>query len=387
MVPLPAIDILKDNGEIARNTIIQAGMAIGISSPRLARQAASRGLVGTVASAGSEKIWSALLNRKVSAREGAYLDVRAAKRDGGFIAINCMYAIGAYRDAVYGALDAGVDAIISGAGIPLELPAIVAEYAADHPGLHRPALIPIISTARALGILIRRWERQACVPDAVVLEGPLAGGHLGFNYEALGREDSSLDAQYPLIKALAEKYGFPVIVAGGVYDRSDISSWHDLGAGGVQIGTRFLATVESGASEDFKRRLVSANKSDIIVAKVPGSPCGLPFRILKDSPGYWEASEERREPYCSQSLLIKPGRPCPAAESCRYFCICNNLLSALELRDYAYPDTYDISGSLGDALPIYTTGALGCRIDRIMPADELIDELTGKKTTCNQSPA
>ena len=145
-------------------------------------------------------------------------------------------------------------------------------------------MIPIVSSARALEIICKKWERLGYRPDAVVLEGPLAGGHLGFKADQIDLESNKLENLFPPVMDAAKKYGdIPVIVAGGIYTHADIVRFLKMGASGVQMGTRFLATEESTASEEYKRAVIAAKEEDIIIAIDPGSPCGLPFRVIRQS--------------------------------------------------------------------------------------------------------
>jgi nitronate monooxygenase len=270
-----------------------------------------------------------------------------------------------YCDSVKGALDAGADAIISGAGLPLNLPAI--QPPKD------TALVPIVSSARALDIICKKWEKLGYRPDAVVLEGPLAGGHLGFRIDHVDLESNKLENLLPPVKDLAVKHGdFPVIVAGGIYTHEDIVAFMDRGADGVQMGTRFLATEESSATEAYKQAVVKAKKDDIIVAHRPGSPCGLPFRVIKQSPMYLSTLERRRPPKCDKGyVLLKDSAGnftiCPAKEDNEnYFCICNGLLSSGGYN----PDKEE---------PLYTVGTNAARVDRIVSVHTLMQELKGIK--------
>ncbi|MCX8070633.1 MAG: nitronate monooxygenase, partial [Thermodesulfovibrionales bacterium] len=207
-------------------------------------------------------------------------------------------------------------------------------------------------------------------PDAVVLEGPLAGGHLGFTMEQIDNTDYSLERLLPPVKELAMKNGdFPVIVAGGIYTNDDIQRFIKLGADGVQMGTRFLATHESSADEKYKQAVLQATKEDILVAIKPGSPCGLPFRVLKGSPMFVSAQKALRKPKCNKGyVLTKDDKGhysiCPAkVDNVNYFCICNGLLSSAGYNP-------------NEEEPLYTVGTNAYRIDKIVSVKELIDELT-----------
>lgn len=348
--------------------IIQGGMGVGVSLSPLARAVARQGGVGIVSSACLDRLLSKRTGKKLNTYEAAYEEVSLAKSAGGVAGLNIMVAlVRDYEDSVRGALDAGADVIISGAGLPLGLPSI------QRPG--DTALIPIVSSARALDLICRKWERLGYRPDAVVLEGPLAGGHLGFKPEQIDLDSNRLENLFPPVKDMAGKYGgFPVIVAGGIYTHEDVLRFIRMGADGVQMGTRFLATEESSAPPSYKQAVIKAGKEDIIVATKPGSPCGLPFRIIKQSPMYESALKKLRPPKCDKGyVLLKDDEGkftrCPAKESNENnFCICNGLLSSAGYN----PDKEE---------PLYTVGTNAYRVDRVVPVKTLMDELTGKVLT------
>ena len=361
---MKSLPTIKINGAHKEVIFVQGGMGIGISLAPLARAVAKRGGIGTISSAALHAIVSKRLGRRVDAFQAAAIEVAEAKRDGGCIAINIMVALPqSFNDSVLGAIEGGVDAIILGAGLPTTLPESV--VSAD------VALIPIVSSVKALRIIYKRWtERLNRIPDAVVLEGPLAGGHLGFAYADLKKDEFRMEKLFGPVKEFAQKHGdFPVIVAGGIYYHEDIVRWvNEIGADGVQMGTRFAATHESGASADFKQAMIDCREEDIIVAKKPGSPCGLPFRIIKTSPGYQTALQKNRPPKCNRGFVLRKDEEgdftaCPARDSYDNFCICNVLLSA-----HGFTDKEE---------PIYTIGRRGHLVDRILSVDELMDELIG----------
>ncbi|HDO23596.1 MAG TPA: nitronate monooxygenase [bacterium] len=349
--------------------IIQGGMGVGVSLYPLARAVATEGGVGILSSATLDRLLSKRYRKKINAYESAYREVTLAKSGGGVTGINIMVAlVRDFDDSVRGAIDAGVDMIISGAGLPISLPSIA-----------RPkhtALIPIVSSVRALTIICKKWERQGYLPDAAVLEGPLAGGHLGFRMDHLNLEENLLENLLLPVKDVARKFGdFPIIVAGGIYTHDDICQFLKLGADGVQMGTRFLGTKESSATSEYKNALLRVKREDIIVVdpkkNPPGSPCGLPFRIIRQSPMYQETLRRRRPPKCDKGfVLLKDEKGnftrCPAKESNEaHFCICNGLLSSAGYNP-------------GKEKPLYTVGINAHRVDRIVSVRELMDELKGK---------
>lgn len=345
--------------------IVQGGMGVGVSLAPLAGAVAREGGLGIVSSACIDRVISKRDSRRYNSYEAAYAEVALSKAAGGYAGINVMGALARdYNDSVKGALDAGADAVISGAGLPVSLPSI------QNP--KDTALIPIVSSVRALEIICKKWERLGYRPDAVVLEGPLAGGHLGFRMEQLDLEENKLENLLPPVKDLARKYGdFPVIVAGGIYSYEDIVRFIKMGADGVQMGTRFLATDESSATAEYKQAVIDAKEEDILVASDPGSPCGLPFRVIKNCPMYASAIKRLRPPKCDKGYVLlkdKEGKftVCHAKESnAHHFCICNGLLSSSGYN----PDKEE---------PLYTVGQNAYRVDRIMSVKELMEELTGR---------
>jgi len=344
--------------------IVQGGMGVGVSLYPLACAVAVAGGLGLLSSACLDRIVGERVGRPVDTAEAVRSEVASAKAGGGYAGINIMVALQRdYEAAVRGAIEAGADAIVSGAGLPLTLPAI------KPPG--DTALIPVVSSARALELICRRWERHRYRPDAVVLEGPLAGGHLGFRADQVGLAESALERLLPPVKEVAQAHGdFPVIVAGGIYTHADIRRFLALGADGVQMGTRFLATEESSASAAYKRAVVRARPTDILVANDPGSPCGLPFRVLRESPMYQSSLVRGRLPRCDKGYVLgkdAQGRfaVCAAKEDNEHsFCICNGLCSAAGC-------------DAGTEEPLYTAGTTASRVDRILTVGDLMAELAG----------
>ncbi len=348
-----------------RLPIIQGGMGIGLSNYTLAGAVAREGGLGVLSSAGLDRILSARHGKKMKAREAAAQDVRDAKALGlgGPIGMNIMVAvINQYEDSVLGSMDGGVDAIISGAGLPMALP----EIAKNHPRAEEVALVPIVSSGRATEVIFKRWSRSGRLPDALVVEGPLAGGHIAWRDPAEALEPKNqLEVLLAEVFEVTKKWNhpIPVIAAGGVYTHEDIVRMIDMGCAGVQMGTRFLATEESGANENYKKILVECTEDDIELASKPGSPCGMLFRVLKQSPFYQQALTRERAPKCDKGYLLNKGN-CPSKyENEKTFCICNGLLSSINMN----PTEKEL----------YTVGQSAHRIDRIMSVKELMGELSG----------
>jgi nitronate monooxygenase len=341
--------------------IVQAGMGVGVSLASLAAATANEGCVGTISSAGLDLSVSQREGRKVDHYEAMRLEVAMARRlsPNGIIAVNIMWALQkSYADSVRGAIDAGANIIFSGAGLPTGLPGI------QDPG--ETALVPIVSSARALEIMCQKWARLNYCPDAVVLEGPKAGGHLGFKPEEIDDPKFSLENLFPAVKEVAIKYGdFPVIVAGGIWDRDDILHFLALGASGVQMGTRFMATFESGASDAYKQAVIEVKKEDIIVATNLQSPCLMPFRVIKQAPMYQlgNLSPCDKGHVMQKDLATGTLTKCLAKENPdKYFCICNGLFNAAGCQN-------------NPSQNLYTVGTNAYRVTEIVTAKSVIDEI------------
>lgn len=261
--------------------IIQGGMGVGISMSRLASAVASEGGVGVIAAAGLGMF------EKNYARDYINANIRALKREiqtsrektNGVIGVNIMVALTNFSDMVKTAIAEKVDIIFSGAGLPMNLPQFLTKES-------NTKLVPIVSSGRAAGILCRKWkELYNYLPDAFVVEGPKAGGHLGFKREQLDDPDFALEKLIPevisSVKPFEEKYktSIPVIAAGGIYTGTDIKNIMELGAAGVQMGTRFVTTHECDASEKFKQTYVDSLEEDM---EIIISPVGLPGRAIKN---------------------------------------------------------------------------------------------------------
>ena len=275
---LPA---LKIGHLVSRLPIIQGGMAVGISLAGLASAVANEGGIGVIA---ANMIG---INEPNIATNGPQADIRALKREirkakrlsRGILGVNIMVAMTNFDKLVKTAIDECIDIIFSGAGLPLNLPSFL------HNG-DRTKLVPIVSSGRAASILCKRWlSRYEYLPDAFVVEGPMAGGHLGFKVEQLEDPDFALEKLVKdVIKAVepferTQKKDIPVIAAGGIFNGGDIHRFLQLGVAGVQMGTRFVATHECDANRVFKQMYVDAKKEDLVVIK---SPVGLPGRAIRN---------------------------------------------------------------------------------------------------------
>ena len=265
-----------------RLPIIQGGMGVGISMSGLASAVARAGGLGVIAAVliGFKEPEEFAKHPRDTTFRVLYEEIKRAKEQsgGGPIGVNIMVALEDYDEIVRISAEAGADVIISGAGLPLKLPSLL-------PKGFNTKLVPIVSSPRAATIIARRWyEHYRRVPDAVVVEGPLAGGHLGFKPHELTKPENRIEVLVPgVVEALRpfeEKTGqkIPVIAAGGIYSGEDIFKIMSLGASGVQMGTRFVATHECDASMEFKKAYLAAKKEDV---RIIISPVGLPGRALK----------------------------------------------------------------------------------------------------------
>ena len=273
--------------------IVQGGMGVGVSAHSLAGTVAACGGIGTIASVDLRHLHNDLAEQTRRARgdEGKALivaanqealkrEIRVAKelaQGRGMIAVNVMKALSAYQDYVTTALQEGADALVVGAGLPLDLP----ELAADYPNV---ALIPILSDARGVKIIMKKWARANRLPAAIVIEHPgYAGGHLGAaSVDDLHNERFDFDTVIPETRAVLREFGVedvvPIIAAGGIRSYADIQRMQSLGAAAAQLGTAFAVTAEGDASPAFKEILAGAREEDMVEFV---SVAGLPARAVK----------------------------------------------------------------------------------------------------------
>ncbi len=259
--------------------IIQGAMGVMVSTAVLASAVANYGGAGTIASVGlgygTEENET---NFVKASREGLEKEIRQAKElTQGIVGVNVMVALDNYEDLSRTTVREKADFIVSGAGLPLKLPEFTEGSSIK--------LVPIVSSARAADIIIRVWrKRYHRLPDAIVVEGPLAGGHLGFKFEDLEshKEDILENLVVDVLKVVKEyerELGItmPVIAAGGIFDGKDVAKFLRLGAKGVQIATRFVATFECPVADEFKQLYLAAGKEDVVIIK---SPVGMPGRAI-----------------------------------------------------------------------------------------------------------
>ena len=259
--------------------IIQGGMGVGISLSGLASAVANEGGVGVISPAGIGFLYKKHSDDYLeNCIFGLTEEIRKTReKSNGVIGVNIMVALSNYVDLVKTSIQEGVDIIFSGAGLPLDLPKYLTEGS-------KTKLVPIVSSARGAALICNKWKANYdYLPDAIVVEGPKAGGHLGFKVEQLEDEAFALEKLIPEVLVVAneigEKYGctIPVIAAGGIYTGEDIDKFLEMGAAGVQMGTRFVTTVECDASDKFKQAYIQARKNDVRIIK---SPVGMPGRAI-----------------------------------------------------------------------------------------------------------
>ena len=276
--------------------IIQGGMGVGISLSGLASAVANEGGVGVISSAGLGLLYRNMSKDYIQASiMGLKEELRKAReKTKGVIGVNVMVAMSNFADMVKTAIAEKADIIFSGAGLPLNLPSFLQKDSVtklvpivSSSFLQKDSvtkLVPIVSSARAAKVIAEKWHNlYNYLPDAFVVEGPKAGGHLGFKDEQINDEHFSLEHILPEViaevKDLEVHYGkdIPVIVAGGIYTGEDIKRFMDMGAAGVQMGTRFVTTDECDASDIFKQTYIEAKQEDIQIIK---SPVGMPGRAI-----------------------------------------------------------------------------------------------------------
>ena len=262
--------------------VIQGGMGVGISLSGLAAAVANEGGIGVISSAGLGLLYKDFSKNFLEASiYGLKEEIRKAREKTiGVIGVNIMVAMTNFVDMIKTSISEKVDVIIAGAGLPLDLPSFLKKGSLTK-------LIPIVSSSRAARIICEKWKANYdYLPDAVIVEGPKAGGHLGFKEEHIGDGNYALERLVPDIadelKIFEEKYKHPIplFAAGGIYTGEDIVKIMKLGASGVQMGTRFVTTYECDAPQAFKQAYIDASEKDIEIIK---SPVGMPGRAILSS--------------------------------------------------------------------------------------------------------
>ena len=336
--------------------IVQGGMGIGVSLHRLAAAVANQGGIGIISGV------------QIGFREPDFItnnleaNLRALKNEiglarklspQGIIGVNLMVAINDYVEYVKTCVREKIDLIISGAGLPMELPALVKGSDVK--------IAPIVSSGKAASLICKYWDKKhQTAPDMVVLEGPLAGGHLGFRREELlGDKMPLLEDLLADVKAELEPYQakykkkIPVVVAGGIYTGSDIARFLNLGADGVQMSTRFVTTEECDADERFKQAYIDAKEEDIVIVQ---SPVGMPGRAIHNR--FITAIEKVKEDVICMYQCLRPCDPAKAP-----YCISTALVNA-------------VNGSVDEGLVF--CGSMAYKADSITTVKALMSELIGE---------
>lgn len=361
----------------AKYPVIQGGMGVGISLSSLAGAVAKAGGIGIISTAQIGFRDPDFLKEPMEANMRTIRSEFEKARQiapKGIIGFNIMVATKNYARYVKEAIRAGADIIISGAGLPVDLPEYLAEakrLASEAGETVRTKIAPIVSTAKSALVICKMWDRKYHrIPDLVVIEGPLAGGHLGFTREQLaayGADTDQVTKTYDekaydeeirgiikVVKQFEEKYNshIPVVLAGGIYTHENVEHAMELGADGVQVGTRFVTTRECDAPMSYKQAYLDATEKDIVITK---SPVGMPGRAIRNV--FLDNTSENRVKieHCYQCLEHCDPKNIP-------YCITKALSNAAE-------------GDLDHALLF--CGSNACRCDRIETVEDVIGDLMG----------
>lgn len=359
--------------------VIQGGMGVGISLSSLAGAVAKAGGMGIISTAQigfkEPDFADHPLEANLRAIGKEFKKAREISPEGA-IGFNIMVATKNYAMYVKEAVKAGADIIISGAGLPVSLPAYIAEAAAEmaaETGTKvKTKIAPIVSSVKSAMVILKMWDRKfGRVPDLVVIEGPLAGGHLGFSRESLaelgvdtpdveqtyhqGAYDEEVKGIISLVKEYGDKYNtkIPVVTAGGIYSHEDVMHQIELGADGVQVATRFVTTVECDAPEEFKQAYIRASKEDIVITK---SPVGMPGRAIKNAFLSGVGQTPFKLEHCYQCLEKCDKKTIP-------YCITKALVNSAE-------------GKTDDGLVFCGSNAF--RAERIETVEDVMRALTGE---------
>lgn len=338
---------------VAPIPMIQAGMGVQIAKSDLASAISQTGAIGCISSVGLGQHRNALNNYfKESCEQLAY-EIRRTRQlaPNGILAVNIMVALKNYDDIVQVCVDEKVDMIISGAGLPLSLPGITKDS--------NIKLVPVVSSGRSMNVIIKTWKRRYnCIPDAVVLEGPLCGGHLAFSWDQLAHpENVAISMLLREVKDVIAPYEaefgrkIPIIGAENIATTDDVLAMLNLGFDGVQVGTRFICTEEAGIDIKSKEVYVRAKSSDIAIVQ---SPLGMPLKVLKTPFSEKILNEEKIKFGCPFLCL----RACKAKDA--RFCIAEALVDTL-------------MGNVDKGL--FMVGSSIGRVNDIIPAAEFVEPL------------
>lgn len=332
--------------------VMQGGMGVGVSLSGLAGAVAAEGGIGIISTAQIGYRDPDFDDHPVECNLKAIkteIDKARELAKGGIIGVNIMVATKRYEEYVKAAVSAGADLIVSGAGLPMNLPELV--------GTAGTKLVPIVSSVKSVQVIMKYWmKKYNRLPDAVVIEGPLAGGHLGFSSEQLENIDNM---QYDEeVKGILQKVGeaekehqvqIPVIMAGGIYTRKDMEHYIGMGVSGVQMATRFVTTYECDADNAFKQSYINARKEDIVIAK---SPVGMPGRAILNP--FMQKAKEGKIPHGKCHSCVSTCNPAETP-----YCITDALVNA-------------VTGNVEEALLF--CGANAYRAEKLEHVKDIMDE-------------
>lgn len=345
---------LRIGDMFAKVPIIQGAMGIGVSGPMLASAVANEGGVGVISGVNIGYNEPDFQDDTLKANLRALKNQIAKARQlapTGILGINLMVAANHYHEMARAAVQAGIDLIISGAGLPTKLPEFVDGY--------KTRIAPIVSSAKAAKVIMQYWEKHyGRTADLVIVEGPEAGGHLGFSEETLRipNKPTILDILKDVIGTIKPfqdrfKVNIPVIAAGGIYSGADIAECLKAGASGVQMATRFVATDECDADIRYKEQYISAKKDDIMIIK---SPVGMPGRVLNN--WFVKNIPEHGKEISGCFRCLQGCNPSVAP-----YCISTALINA-------------VKGNVNDGLIF--VGSNVYKVDKIVSVKQLLEELT-----------
>ncbi len=351
---------LRIGNLVADIPIIQGGMSVGVSLSGLASAVANEGGIGVIGAAGIGMFEPDFeTNFQGANRRALRKEIRKAKeKTNGIIGVNILMALSDAKELIRVSAEEGANLVFLGAGLPLRLPD---EVIPTKSGNTSTKVVPIVSSARAAKIIFEYWAKNYnCVPDMIVVEGPKAGGHLGFKIDQINDPNYALEKIFPevlsVVKIYEERFekDIPVIAAGGIFTGEDIYKYVQLGASGVQMGTRFVATHECDASEEFKKMYIGCKKEDLEIIK---SPVGLPGRAIRNQ-FILDVEKGIRKPFrCPWKCL----KTCDFRKS--PYCIARALTNAQK-------------GNLNDGFTF--AGANAYKIDKIISVKELIENLVSE---------
>lgn len=344
---------LKIGNLIAKIPIIQGGMGVGVSLSNLAGNVAKYGAIGVISAAHPGYLENDFeINTLQANLRALKKHIKKAKQisNNGIIGVNIMVAMKNYKELVQASIEGGADLIISGAGLPLKLP----QYTQNS----EIKILPIVSSSKAAKLILSYWKKHYNkIADGIIIEGPEAGGHLGFKDNNIENDinefETNVNNILETIKEFEKEYNkkIPVIVAGGVFDSDDIKKYINLGANAVQIGTRFVATVECDANIKFKKAYLNCHKNDIKIVK---SPVGMPGRAISNKFLNKINNDNNKITKCYNCLI-------PCNPSTTPYCISEALINAAR-------------GDIDNGLIF--CGSNAYKINKIISVKELLDELT-----------